>query len=123
MKNPTVEGVVLKELGIGVAMGEFDPMNTIIYDGVEFTNTRTEGENVYASLPMSLGTSKAMLETELTFSGYVVITYNGVDYTFNCDMTSVFGESVSMYELACHEALADLDNAVEIRSIVEVEAE
>ena len=123
VKNPTVEGVVLKELGIGVTMGDFDPMNTIIYDGAEYTNTRTEGENVYASVSMSLGTSKAMLETELTFSGYVVITYNGVDYTFNCDMTSFFGESVSMYELACHDALKDLDNAVEIRSIVEVEAE
>ena len=125
LNDPAIDGVTIKEIGMGMAFGGGDPMITPVYNGIEYTNTRTEGENTYASLAIPFpanAQSKVALVAEFNFSGYVVISYQGIDFRMDCDMTSeAFGASISMYELACHEALKDLDNAVLVRSIVEAE--
>lgn len=51
--------------------------------------------------------TKTNYETEILFRGYVVLEIDGFEYVYYTDMTSVFGESISMLEASQHEAFKD----------------
>lgn len=107
------EGVTLKEIVISSASVGSDPILTTVYADGAFTDVVKEGEASSAIAGPYYGAALAetYLKAEWTFSASVTITYEGIDFTMDCDMTSAFGESVSIYELSTHESLKDLDTS------------